>query len=788
MPDHQDKIDLLYNKLQSLLEEQERFSGMINSLRMEIEELRREGVDDTAVEKTFKRGQGIEKDSPVLEGEQHHTGDATGINPIPAKTRQSPVRKQFTNKSNLEKFIGENLISKIGIVITVIGVAIGAKYAIDHQLISPLTRIILGYLAGVVLLGLAIRLKKQYENFSAVLLSGSTAILYFITYAAYSFYNLIPQTATFFLMLLFTAFTVLAAIKYDRQVIAHMGMVGAYAIPFLLSDGSGRIVVLFSYIAIINAGILFISFKRNWKPLYTVSFILTWFIYGFWFILDYLTTEHFVLALTFLTIYFLSFYMVFLAYKLVRREQFNFRDIISLLTNAFIFYGFGYLILKDHLTGSHLLGLFTLGNAVIHSIVGLFIHRQKLADRNLFYLVFGLVLVFTTIAIPVQLDGNWVTMLWAGESALLFWIGRTRNVPFYEKLSIPLMVLAAFSLFHDWTNEYYSYQPTYPETRITPVFNTFFLSALLVITAFGWISYINAKKPFPDGAPPLGKFSKPANILISAILIFTVYYAVRIEIETYWNQLYLDSVFTGQSPGNQIEDYDLHNEPVLFGTIWIINYSLLFVSVLAFVNLKKIHSVPLGLVNAGLIVVSLLVFLTQGLYALSELRGHYLSPKPLWNLTDRMFGREIRYVSYVFAGLPLISFYLLVKEMLIKKGFRIGFDLVLHISVLWIASSEVIHWMELTHADATYKLELSILWGVYSLLLIFVGIRHKKKHLRIGAIILFGLTLLKLFFYDIYEMETIAKTVVFISLGALLLVISFLYNKYKHVISNEDAG
>jgi len=69
--------------------------------------------------------------------------------------------------------------------------------------------------------------------------------------------------------------------------------------------------------------------------------------------------------------------------------------------------------------------------------------------------------------------------------------------------------------------------------------------------------------------------------------------------------------------------------------------------------------------------------------------------------------------------------------------------------------------------------------------LIVLGIWRKKKYLRIGAIALFGITLIKLFFYDLSQLDTIAKTVVFISLGVLLLIISFLYHKYKHFISNE---
>ena len=93
--------------------------------------------------------------------------------------------------------------------------------------------------------------------------------------------------------------------------------------------------------------------------------------------------------------------------------------------------------------------------------------------------------------------------------------------------------------------------------------------------------------------------------------------------------------------------------------------------------------------------------------------------------------------------------------------------------------------MDLAGSNQSYKLGLSILWGVYALLLIALGIWKKKKYLRVGAIVLFSITLIKLFFYDISSLNTIAKTIVFVSLGVLLLIISFLYNKYKHIISDE---
>ena len=92
--------------------------------------------------------------------------------------------------------------------------------------------------------------------------------------------------------------------------------------------------------------------------------------------------------------------------------------------------------------------------------------------------------------------------------------------------------------------------------------------------------------------------------------------------------------------------------------------------------------------------------------------------------------------------------------------------------------------MELANAHNSYKLGLSILWGAYSLLMIAVGIWKKNKYLRVAAMALFAITLVKLFLYDISHLSTIATTVVFVALGILLLIISFLYNKFKHKISD----
>lgn len=800
MANNKDIIIKLIEKLEQLYKKQADFYTEISILKQELESLRTSSESEN---KTKDNALNIEKPSeiekplevkeevvtPQENSDTPKTEEALKPKPIaPIKqANQPPVYKpkspvQPKSKSSIEKFVGENLLNKIGIIITVIGVAIGAKYSIENDLISPLTRIILGYLTAIALLGFGIKLKKNYESYSAVLVSGAIVILYFITFFAYTFYDLIPQIFAFVLMVVFTIFTIVAAISYNRQIIAHLGLVGAYAVPFLLSNDSGRVEILFSYIAIINIGILITAFKKYWKSLYYFAFIFTWLIFASWFIFEYNADSDFTVALSFLSLFFIIFYITFLAYKMVKKEAYGVSDIIMLLANSFIFYAFGYAIISSTESGGDFLGIFTLSNAIIHFIVAALIYKQSLGDKSLFYLASGLVLVFITITIPVQLDGNWVTLLWAGLAALLFWLGRTKAITVYENLSYPLMFLAFFSLLQDWSYTYnYYYFNSEVQTQL-PLLNINFLTSLLFIAAFAFIVFISKKMIYTSALKEGGFWRKTLSFSIPAILILVIYFAFRLEIESYFSWLLQDSELKfgdSSSYSNTIKDYDLND----FKNIWIVNYTLLFVTLLAWFNTKFIKNSVLQKVTLGLTVVSIFMFLVHGLYSFSELRESYLNPSQYYD--SGIIYIVIRYISFVFLALALYMCYRYTKLSGIKRSLKTAYDLLLHVSIVWVLSSELIHWMDMVNSEQSYKLGLSILWGLYSFILIAFGIWKNKKYLRIGGIGLFGITLIKLFFYDIVHLNTISKTIVFVSLGILLLVISFLYNKYKHLIIDD---
>ena len=206
---------------------------------------------------------------------------------------------------------------------------------------------------------------------------------------------------------------------------------------------------------------------------------------------------------------------------------------------------------------------------------------------------------------------------------------------------------------------------------------------------------------------------------------------------------------------------------------------------------KQLKSLSLLCVNLVLNVAGIMLFISIGLYLLGELRESYL-----WTGDTAVYYRSafhigIRYVSYLFFGALLLASYFYTKqeslhEVAPEKSLRVAFDFFFFVPLLCVLSAELINWMDIFGYKDSYRLGLSILWGIYALLLIVLGIYLHKKDLRIGAIALFGITLVKLFFFDLADLSTIAKTIVFVSLGILLLIVSFLYNKYKHLIFDDE--
>ena len=778
------KINELEQRIGNLLYRQSVVYNEIKQLENELAELKRQSnFSSVSTANTVKTSveQPIERPTETL-AEKATEKPVITAPTAPKPQISAPKINLPKQPSDLEKIIGESWINKIGILIVVIGVAIGAKYSIENELISPLTRIILGYLMGIGLLGFGIKLKPKFEGYSAVLVSGAISIFYFITYFAYSFYSLIPQVLAFVMMLIFTAFTVFTAIKYNRVVIAHIGLIGAYAVPFLLSSGSGRVDILFSYMLIINLGILFISIKKDWKSLHYSAFFFTWMIYGSWFAdksFDSNLQGYEALGLGFATAFFLVFYGVSLFNNIISKEKLDKVNIILILLNSFIYFGFGFGIFNGHSILDSYLGLFTLFNAVIHFAVLFFIKSKKLADSTLFYSTLGMVFTFITIAIPIQLDGNWVTLMWTAQGAILFWLGKTKKISIYEKISLPILGLAFLSFLEDW--ERYSYAV---DLDIHAFWNINFLTGVFAVLGYGFTVYLSIKHPDAE-IEKNSPFNTIKSFYLPVLLVLTAYLTFRNEIGYFFDYWYESTSLKGKEIG-ETDEFSLYNYDIeIFKNIYLLVYSLIFFGGMALLNFYKFKNKVLGISAIAIGLLVLFAAQTFGVGELGELRYSYINgnSNKYFNVSFNYI--LIRYPLWSSIAFALWAIFKNAKTQLENTKFHIFLEVVIHISILNFLSNELVTWMDLAGYQDVFKLGLSILWSVYSLLLVGLGIFQKKKHLRIFALVLFGITLAKLFLYDISNLSTISKTIVLIILGLLLLIISFLYNKFKDKIGDE---
>jgi uncharacterized membrane protein len=789
--DAQHQLEQLQTKLENLKQRQSYFENDIKALELEIGALVTLIKTQTASQPEVQETISVVKDEvkpivTLVESKPNPLVDK--VETLKPQIKVQPIKAAASSSfnSSFEKYIGQNLIPVIGIIITVIGVGIGAKYAIDHQLISPLTRIILGYVMASGLLFFAWKLKAKYKQFSAILLSGSLAIFYFITFFAYSFYQLFPVQVTFVAMLAITAATVYASIKYNLIIISHIGLVGAYAVPFLLSDGSGRVGIFFSYISIINIGILAVSFFRNWKSLYYVSFGLTWLIFLLWFATGYSDAKHFKLAMIFVTVFFLIFQATNLVSKLVKKEMFDELNVMMVLLNSFLYYGLGTAILIRHESLNDYKAWFTLLNGVIHLAVAALLYFLKSEDKKFHTLSVGLAISYFTLYVPIELDGRWITFLWIFEAALLFWIGRTKASRIYEFFAYPLMLLGFASLIINWVDVYaVNYQNV---KDLNLFFNINFLTSLIygiVLLFIHKVSKISKfQSPFANNA---GMLYLTQNLIFTLLLI-VLYLGIHLELNHFWVLKYQQSIQSALSIEDYFDSFVERGDSVLksMKTVSSIFYGLIFISVLGYFKRKSNNSEEFNMIFFMGFIFALFFFLTLGLYTLNSMHLKYIYADKS-NVFYRGFGLVgIRYVGFAIAAFSMFIMHQFLKNQMKWNSMKIITEYILHTVIVWVVSAEIVNWMHTFGSNQAYKLALSIFAGFYSLFLISLGIWKNKIYLRIGAFALFGITLIKLFFYDIAQLNTIFKTVIFISLGLLLLVISFLYNKYKYRLFGED--
>ncbi|MBC3541747.1 DUF2339 domain-containing protein [Rufibacter sediminis] len=664
----------------------------------------------------------------------------------------------FSRKLDWEKFIGENLINKLGIAILVLGIGFFVKYAIDQDWINEVGRVAIGLLAGGALLGVAHRLRREYKAFSSVLIGGGMAVLYFTIAIAFHEYQIFSQTVAFLLMVGITGFTIFLAMAYDRMELAVLALIGGFGSPFMVSTGEGNYVVLFVFILLLNVGILVLAYFKKWNLLNLIAYGFTILLYGSWFGTRVvgMVNPPYVGALVFATLFYLVFFGMTIIYNVKERRRFTGPEIMMLLSNTFLDYGVGMYVMSHLAEGSYR-GLFTILLGVFNFAFAYGLYRSQRVDRNLVYLLIGLVLTFLSLSAPIQLEGNYITLFWALEAVLLLWLSQRSGIQLIKYASVLVLFLMLGSLAMDWLDYSISRE------GLPLLLNKLFITGVVVVGSLAGTWWLLARE---NNDALQGRFMTSYRTVVGILLVVFLYLVLLLELQ---HQL----THSTWSVDVQIQVLGFFHYLFLLGLLW---WS------------RRLLNPLYGRMVMGLAVIGLLAYLTNLQPSASYLRNGYL-----FNQTETL-------AAFLSHYLPLFTLIVLLATVLKKVQQQFGFASRLGKISLWLASAagvfmlsfELVHlWLLKSHPASAElhesmshirKIGFPILWGVISFALMMVGMSRKIKTLRIISLTLFFLTLLKLFLFDVRDMSEGGKIAAFICLGVLLLVISFMYQKLKNLI------
>src|SRR5882762_8788582 len=326
--------------------------------------------------------------------------------------------------AGFEKQIGQYWLNRIGIVAILIGVSYFLKYAFENNWIGPAGRVAIGLLAGIGLLIWSERFRSRgHELFSYSLKAIGIGTLYLSLWGAFQVYHLIPPAAAFLAMVIVTGATITLAVTQNSELLATFALAGGFATPVLLSTGENHEVVLFSYIMLLDLAILAMAVVKPWRRLLWGSAAGTLILYVGWYG-EYYSQDQRAITVLFAALFAALFAIVPLATRYEASTRFPGPSITLTLLPLFNAAMFFLALYAMYERETATLTWFALTLAAVYlGIGGAFKKRFPGQDTKFINLLHvAIAIAFLTIAIPLKLDAQWITIGWLVESAVLLWI------------------------------------------------------------------------------------------------------------------------------------------------------------------------------------------------------------------------------------------------------------------------------------------------------------------------------------------------------------------------------
>ena len=720
---------------------------------------------------------------------------APAPSPVYAEAGTLPTHAKFGDESQEET--SARWLGRIGAIAVLIGVAFFLKYAFDNNWIGPMGRVALGIITGLVTIGVGQKLRAKYLNYSDMLSGVGIAILYLSIYASYSFYHLVDPNVAFVLMGLVTTFGLVLAIAGSTLGLAVLATLGGFMTPVLLSTGENHLAALSMYMIILDLGVFGVAWFKKWTQLNYLSFVGTVVLFGGW-MAKFYTPAQFGETFFFVSVYFTIFLLTSILHHVLRKEPTTPSDLVLLVANAALCFAVSTYLLDP--TYHDLLGFFALILAVLYLGVTYVAFSSNKSDRTLNLFLPGIAVVFLTIAIPLQLDGYYVSLSWLVESIVLIAIGLYLRERVIQAFGWIVLLVGMVSMGQDVEtirscgNQFYLAKKSLTCT-VQPFLNMGFFLMMVAIAVFYGVAALYHH--FREDEAEWRKFA-----------LFSVVMANIVTLWAFSSELALE-----------------HHSIV--SLVWFIESI-----VLLYIGLREKNRIVevigwIGLLGGLSIMWDGVVGIRSGF---PDVQGTPNTPAlPITSFLNTGFFLMLCGVATFYAFALL---YVKFKEQIVDWKKTVGVILVLaNILTIAVITSEIefsydqdirvlydtdaksqqaysnymgagyqnqnqfrsnvptaASYDKIASLESSKNTAVSIFWAIYAILLIAIGFAKRMRFIRLFGLVFFFVTAGRVFLlvWKLGQLERIISSIVF---GVIALGASFLYVKYKHLLTsvvNDD--
>ena len=676
----------------------------------------------------------VEEQQAVTEEKMHYTGkeylemlrkqSETGEN-NEAGTSQAYNAPQTSVKTgadsfNFEKFIGENLLGKIGILVLVLGIGFFVKYAIDKNWIGHTMRTALGFAVGTALLGIALKLNKRYRSFSSLLAGGGCAVYYVTTSIAYNYYELFSQPVAFGIMVVVTAFMAWTAHHYERRELAVTAIVGGFLAPFLAATDMPNFLFLYAYMSVLNLGSFSLSWGNRWNELPLVSTMATYMV------LSLSGHDYGSLSVGVQIAFFALFWVLANAssFTFLRRGMtgvFTGLHIAAMMFSS-MFTLFFIANVDDYCKYTSATTALVMGAAYVALHLWLRHSEEQESAAQVVFLALGV--TYLSISLPWFFTGAMLRVCFSAEMVLLLWLYCRLGIRVYGIAAAIAVAISVVVVAIGLTDDV-------PEDVTIPVFNSAFMATLfqgLCIIAFARIMDRYRER--------VQAFYTPGNLLIYGVGILCIYNLISREMDAF--------VYS----------------PTYNAAVTLLRIATLFGVALGFG--KRFAVGKYGLLYVGYMFLA--TFFIAG-----DVFFYRWFVDPMAAIGLQWLGIGCTIGLYVHASM---GYYRQAEQPL--ELFTIFLNVAS--TLLWVSMVRI---LLLQMGVEQFSAPFSLAMAAVGALQMTLGMRLRNKTMRWLSIATFGIIITKLALYDVWLMPAVGRIVVFIILGALFLTVSFMYQKLK---------